>query len=69
MEKLIEILPANKHTDFALSCEIGATHLAVWIENTETKMQEGMAVYQFDSTIDQLNEIKDFFFSPSDSFR
>lgn len=61
MEKLIEILPANKHTDFSLSCEIGATHLAIWIENTATKMQEGIAVYQFDSMIDQLNEIKDFF--------
>ena len=61
MKTLFEILPALHNNEYELRCEISVEHLAVLIENKATNTQEGIAVYQFESTISEVNELQDFF--------
>lgn len=61
MKTLFEILPTTYNKEYELRCEIGQEHLAVLIENKEMNVQEGIAVYQFESTISEVNELQDFF--------
>ncbi|MEO9210641.1 MAG: DUF3822 family protein [Ginsengibacter sp.] len=61
MKTLFEILPSSPNNEYELSCEIGGEQIAVLITNKAINTQEGIAVYQFESTISEVEELKHFF--------